>query len=351
MTRPAATSALLDWYDRHRRDLPWRAKPGERPDPYRVWLSEIMLQQTTVASVKPYFAKFLALWPAVEALAAADDRTVLAAWAGLGYYARARNLIACARAVSAAGGRFPETEAELRALPGVGAYTAAAIAAIAFNEPATVIDGNVERVVTRLFAIETPMPAAKAAVRAALTPLVPRERPGDFAQAMMDLGAGLCAPRSPACRECPLSALCEAHRAGRPVDFPVKAPKKARPVRHGIAYVARRVDGSLLLATRPGRGLLAGMAEVPNSAWCEGEAPRSSPPVQGDWKRLNRAVVHVFTHFELRLTVAVAPVGNASAPPGMRWVKPDAIGSEPLPTLFRKVIEVAGQALSDLRLP
>ena len=339
---PQIAAALLAWYDLHRRDLPWRAKPGERADPYRVWLSEIMLQQTTVASVKPYFAKFLALWPDVHALAAAEDQAILAAWAGLGYYARARNLIACARVVSAAGGVFPQTEAELRSLPGIGAYTAAAIAAITFGEPAVVIDGNVERVVTRLYAIAEPLPAAKTGVRAALEPLVPRRRPGDFAQAMMDLGSGICTPRSPVCPECPLATFCAAHRAGEETRYPVKAPKKAKPVRRGTAYLARRADDAILLATRPAKGLLAGMAEVPNSGWQEGEAPVSSPPLKGNWKRLNREVVHVFTHFELRLAVESARVGNAPAPPGMRWVKPDALGEEPLPTLFRKVIEVAG---------
>ncbi len=345
---PGASSqvaaALLAWYDRHRRDLPWRAKPGERVDPYRVWLSEIMLQQTTVASVKPYFAKFLALWPDVHALAAAEDQAILAAWAGLGYYARARNLIACARAVSAAGGVFPETEEALRALPGIGVYTAAAIAAIAFNEPAAVVDGNVERLVTRLFAIETPLPAAKTVVRDALLPIVPKARPGDFAQATMDLGSGICTPRSPVCPDCPLLAFCAARRAGNETGYPVKGAKKSKPVRYGTAYVARHADGSLLLATRPAKGLLAGMSEVPNSGWQEGYAPVSSPPLKGDWTRLNRVVVHVFTHFELRLVVETARAGNQPAPAGMRWVAPDALADEPLPTLFRKVIDLAGSA-------
>lgn len=341
---PPVAASLLAWYDRHRRDLPWRAKTGEQADPYRVWLSEIMLQQTTVASVKPYFAKFLALWPDVHALASAEERALLAAWAGLGYYARARNLIACARTVSSAGGTFPATEEALRALPGIGAYTAAAIAAIAFNEPAAVIDGNVERVVTRLFAIDSPLPAGRAAVRTALLPHVPADRPGDFAQAMMDLGAAICAPRSPACPQCPLLTFCEARKAGEETRYPVKAPKKAKPVRHGTAYVARRSDGSLLLATRPAKGLLAGMAEVPNSGWQEGGAPVSSPPMKGDWTRLNREVVHVFTHFELRLAVETARVGNPPAPAGMRWVRPDALEAEPLPTLFRKVIGLTGSA-------
>jgi A/G-specific adenine glycosylase len=332
-------TALLAWYDRHARVLPWRAKPGETIDPYRVWLSEIMLQQTTVESVKPYFAKFLAFWPDVRALAAAADQTVLAAWAGLGYYARARNLIACARQVTCEhGGVFPDTEEGLRTLPGIGTYTAAAIAAIAFNRPAVVIDGNIERVITRLFAISTPLPGAKTEIRAVLTPLVPEDRPGDFAQALMDLGAAICTPRKPDCLLCPVTAFCAARAASNAEAFPVKIRKKGKPVKFGVAWLIRDARGRVLLGTRPARGLLASMAEVPNSGWVEGTAPKVSPPVAASWRDVG-AVVHVFTHFELRLSVKTARVGTIGAPEGLRWVDPDDLHREPLPTLFRKVIE------------
>ncbi|WP_284178367.1 A/G-specific adenine glycosylase [Rhabdaerophilum sp. SD176] len=332
--------ALLDWYDRHRRVLPWRALPGQRPDPYHVWLSEIMLQQTTVETVKPYFAKFLALWPDIRALAAADDQAVLSAWAGLGYYARARNLIACARAVAARpGAAFPETEEGLRALPGIGAYTAAAIAAIAFDEPAVVIDGNIERVITRLEAIETPLPRAKAEIADVLRPMVPAGRPGDFAQALMDLGSGICRPRNPDCLLCPFRSNCKAAANGRATAFPVKPARKGKPVRHGTAYLVRDGAGRILLGTRPAKGLLAGMAEVPNTGWAE-IAPPDSPPVPADWMRRNAPVIHVFTHFELRLIVAEARLaGEMPPPPGLRWVAQADLAGEPLPTLFRKVIE------------
>ncbi|MCZ8186701.1 MAG: A/G-specific adenine glycosylase [Beijerinckiaceae bacterium] len=332
--------ALLDWYDRHRRVLPWRAGPGERPDPYHVWLSEIMLQQTTVETVKPYFAKFLALWPDIRALAAAEDQAVLSAWAGLGYYARARNLIACARVVAARpGAAFPETEEGLRALPGIGAYTAAAIAAIAFGEPAVVIDGNIERVIARLEAIETPLPRARVEIAAALRPMVPPARPGDFAQALMDLGSGICRPRNPDCLLCPLRAGCKAAAEGRATAFPVKPARKGKAIRHGTAYLVRDGAGRILLGTRPAKGLLAGMAEIPNSGWAE-TAPPESPPVQAEWTRRNAPVIHVFTHFELRLIVAEARLsGEIPAPPGLRWVAGADLPGEPLPTLFRKVIE------------
>lgn len=333
--------ALLAWYDREGRDLPWRKKGGHRANPYHVWLSEVMLQQTTVASVKPYFAAFLARWPDVEALAGAPEKEILAAWAGLGYYARARNLIACARAVAAMGGVFPENEAGLRALPGIGDYTAAAIAAIAFGRVATVVDGNIERIVTRLFAISDPLPAAKSKVKAALTPLVPLRRPGDFAQALMDLGSSLCTPRNPKCEACPLLAHCAAREAGTPTDFPVKAKRKAKPVRSGTVFVVRDGAGRTLLGTRPARGLLAGMSEVPNSGW-DVVAPKAQPPLGAPWQVLNAPVAHAFTHFELRLTVWRATLlGEPVAPPGLRWVAPEEIEQEPLPTLFRKVIEVA----------
>lgn len=336
--------ALLDWYDRHRRVLPWRALPGERSEPYRVWLSEIMLQQTGVETVKPYFARFLAAWPDVKALAKADDQAVLAAWAGLGYYARARNLIACARKVADEfGGVFPDAEVRLRELPGIGTYTAAAIAAIAFGRPVVVIDGNIERVMTRLYAISTPLPAAKAEIRAALEPLVPTARPGDFAQALMDLGATVCTPRSPECPICPLRFACAAALAGEMTQYPVKAKRKAKPVKHGTAYVARDETGRILLRTRSSKGLLAGMTEVPNSGWAEGSTPGSSPPIHAHWRRLEATIVHVFTHFELRLEIRVADVGRSiDAPEGMRWILQQDLASEPLPTLMKKVLHAAG---------
>jgi A/G-specific adenine glycosylase len=341
---PAAiTPALLGWYDRHARDLPWRRQPGSgRADPYRVWLSEIMLQQTTVEAVKPYYARFLAAWPDIAALAAAEDGAVLAAWAGLGYYARARNLLACARQVAGAGGRFPGTEAGLRALPGIGAYTAAAIAAIAFGARAAVVDGNVERVMARLLALETPLPAAKPAIRAALEPLVPADRPGDFAQAMMDLGATLCTPRAPACGRCPLAFACRAGRGADPAGFPRKAPRGPRPVRHGIAYLCRDAAGRVLLGTRPARGLLGGMAEIPNSGWAPDAPPAAAPPLAANWQRQPAGITHVFTHFELRLAIATARVERVAAPSGLRWVAAEALDAEPLPTLFRKVLATAG---------
>lgn len=329
--------ALLTWYDAYQRVLPWRARPGAVAEPYHVWLSEIMLQQTSVEAVKPYFAKFLALWPDVTALAAAEDKAVLTEWAGLGYYARARNLIACARQVAAMGGVFPDTEAGLRALPGIGAYTAAAIAAIAFGRRAVVIDGNIERVITRVFAIATPLPGAKAEIRDALAPMVPEDRPGDFAQGLMDLGAGICTPRKPQCLICPLAEFCASRKAGNAESFPVKARKKAKPVKFGVAWLIRDAAGRVLLGTRPARGLLAGMAEVPNSGWAEGGAPTVSPPVAASWHETG-VVTHVFTHFELRLSVNVARVGAMTAPEGLRWVARDGLDREPLPTLFRKVI-------------
>jgi len=338
----AFAPALLVWYDRHRRDLPWRARPGAMAEPYAVWLSEIMLQQTTVEAVKPYFHKFLALWPNVTSLAAAEDAAVFTAWAGLGYYARARNLLACARTITKDhGGRFPHSEAALLALPGIGAYTAAAIAAIAFNRRAVVVDGNVERVITRVFALETPLPAAKPAIRALLDPLTPQNRPGDFAQAMMDLGATICTPKTPACALCPLTDFCQARKTGRMSDFPVKAMKKPRPIRYGTAFLAYDDKGRLLLRTRPPKGLLANMAEIPTSDWLVAESTGASPPFPATWQRLNGEVRHVFTHFELRLGVMRAlNVPATTAPPSCRWVARDALAQEPLPTLMKKVIAV-----------
>lgn len=340
------TALLLAWYDREGRDLPWRVKEG-RADPYRVWLSEIMLQQTTVEAVKPYFAKFLALWPNVHALAAADDQAVLTAWAGLGYYARARNLMACVRVVAREfGGKFPQTEAVLRALPGIGAYTAAAIAAIAFGERAIVIDGNIERVITRLEAIDTPLPRAKTEIRSVLETLVPAERAGDFAQALMDLGATICTPKSPSCLLCPLAHGCVARARGEATNFPVKPPKKGKKARHSLAFVALDGQGRILLRSRPARGLLAGMSEVPNTPWESEPGALASAPLSGPWQKLNQPVIHVFTHIELRVEIAVRRLdGLVAAPDGMRWVAVSKLDGEPLPTLFRKVIEAGLRAL------
>lgn len=342
-SRAPAAADLLAWYDRHRRALPWRARPGETPDPYRVWLSEIMLQQTTVMAVKPYFERFLARFPNVGSLAAAPSEEVMAAWAGLGYYSRARNLHACAKAVVGEhGGRFPETEEGLRALPGIGAYTAGAIAAIAFDRPAAAVDGNVERVATRLFAIAEPMPKAKAAVREAILAMVPHARPGDFAQALMDLGATICTPKRPACALCPFMAPCRARLDGNPETYPVKAPKVARETRRGAAFVVERADGAILLRTRPPEGLLGGMAEPPCSAFAVDYAVSQAvldAPLEARWKRREGIVRHVFTHFALEVTVFHARVSAASpAPEGMRFTPREAMGDEPLPSVMRKIL-------------
>jgi A/G-specific adenine glycosylase len=340
-----SAAALLAWYDRHRRKLPWRALPGEAPDPYRVWLSEIMLQQTTVKTVAPYYARFLDRFPSVERLAAASLDDVLRAWAGLGYYARGRNLHACAQAVVARhGGRFPATEAELAELPGIGPYTAAAVAAIAFDAPATPVDGNVERVVTRLFAIEAALPEAKPDIRRLAATLTPPRRAGDFAQAMMDLGATLCSPKKPACALCPWRDACMAHARGDAETFPRKAAKREGKLRRGAAFVVVRADGHVLLRTRPAKGLLGGMSEVPTSAWTHefdddtalADAPRFA---RATWRRVPGRVSHVFTHFPLELTVHVARVGaSTKAPAGTRWVTLDELKDEALPNLMRKVV-------------
>ncbi len=340
-----AAARLLEWYDRHARVLPWRVGPAARaagtwPDPYRVWLSEVMLQQTTVAAVSGYFQRFTARWPTLADLAAAEDAAVMAEWAGLGYYARARNLLACARAVMAEhGGRFPDTVQALARLPGIGPYTAAAVAAIAFDRPETVVDGNVERVVARLFAVETPLPAAKAALRSRAAELTPVERPGDFAQGMMDLGATVCTPRRPACGLCPLSGLCAARRADLAETLPRRAPKAAKPVRFGHAYVARRPDGAWLLERRPASGLLGGMLGWPGSDW--GENPEPAPPLAADWQRLAGEVRHTFTHFHLRLAVHVADVAPGARPARGAFLPAPAFRPGDLPTLMRKVFDLA----------
>ena len=335
--------AMLAWYDRHRRTLPWRAAAGQRADPYHVWLSEIMLQQTTVPTVGGYFHDFLTRWPTVHALAAADLDAVLTAWAGLGYYARARNLHRCAReVVERHGGRFPDDEAALRTLPGIGDYTAAAVAAIAFGRPATVMDGNVERVVARLFAVEEPLPKAKPRLRALAATLTPENRPGDYAQAMMDLGATVCTPRKPKCMLCPLAHQCEARRLGVAERLPAKAAKPERPTRRAVAFWATDGNGAVLLRRRPERGLLGGMMEVPSSDWQPvPEIPRlaeavAAAPADADWRLLPGLVRHTFTHFHLELGVAAAAIPRGAAKAGL-WAPIEALGDYALPTVMRKV--------------
>ena len=324
---------LLDWYDRHARDLPWRAPPGTPPpDPYRVWLSEVMLQQTTVAAVKPYFEAFTRRWPDVAALAAAPEDDVMAAWAGLGYYSRARNLVKCARAVAARGG-FPTTEAELRELPGLGAYTAAAVAAIAFAQRAVVVDANVERVVARLFAIDTPMPAARKPIRVAADAITPARRAGDFAQAMMDLGSSVCIAREPRCLLCPLAKACKARATGDPARLPVKAPKKPKPLRRGRAFWIER-EGEVWLVRREGKGMLGGMRALPDDGWSARADGTGEAPMPGTWESAG-VVRHVFTHAALELSVVVQR--NAPAPDAQgEWWPIDRIDDAGLPTLFAK---------------
>ncbi len=333
---------LLAWYDRERRELPWRSAPGEAADPYRVWLSEIMLQQTTVKAVLPRYEAFLRQWPDVAALASAELGQVLAAWAGLGYYARARNLHACARAVMEEhGGRFPESEHELRKLPGIGAYTASAIAAIAFGERATPIDGNIERVVVRLFAIRTPLPEAKAEIKTRAETVTPSARVGDFAQAMMDLGATICTPKKPACVLCPWMEMCAARARGDQESFPRKAEKKTGALRRGAAFVVVRADGFILLRTRPEKGLLGGMTEVPTTAWTSDfdAAELGGAPLKANWRRVPGTVTHTFTHFPLALTVYTVRVPKSTAASkGTRWVRVDDLANEALPSVMRKVV-------------
>jgi A/G-specific adenine glycosylase len=345
----AIASTLLEWYDRERRHLPWRAEPGETPDPYKVWLSEIMLHQTTVKAVLPRYGLFLKTWPDVIALANAQLGEVLAAWAGLGYYARARNLHACARAVAERhGGRFPATEKELRALPGIGHYTAAAVAAIAFDQQAMPVDGNIERVVARLFAVTTPLPEAKVEINALAKSLTPKTRPGDFAQAMMDLGATICTPRRPACGLCPLRVECRGYAAGIAEALPFREEKSERPTRCGVTFVALREDGAVLLRERPLRGLLGGMLETPSSPWAEGESDArpgmKHAPLKAEWKKLPGLVEHTFTHFHLELSVYRAEVGldvepkRDAHPERCRWLKRRDLHAAALPSVMRKVL-------------
>lgn len=336
--------AILAWYDDHARDLPWRVAPadrarGVRPDPYRVWLSEVMLQQTTVGAVKGYFERFTALWPTVFDLAAAPLDAVLREWAGLGYYARARNLHACATAVVRDhDGVFPRTALALQALPGIGAYTSAAIAAICFDEPIAVLDGNLDRVLARFFALPVPVREAKDDLRAALQTNVPK-RAGDFAQAMMDLGATICAPKKASCLICPLQGACLGARTGAPTSFPVKPQKAERPVRRGHAFVMTDPAGDIYLQSRPAKGLLAGMTEVPTSDWTA-DMDEPDYPLSAEWRHRGQ-VVHIFTHFRLELEVWTASVPPENLATGW-WAPPDTLKGEALPTLFRKVLALAG---------
>lgn len=353
MTSASPARLLLDWYDRHARRLPWRVAPedrklGEVPDPYRVWLSEIMLQQTTVAAVKDYFQRFCQLWPTVEDLAHAPEEDVMKAWAGLGYYSRARNLKKCAETVAAEhGGRFPETEEALQKLPGIGPYTAAAIATIAFDRHAAVVDGNVERVLSRLYHIEVPLPDAKPEIRKRMGALTPEERPGDFAQAVMDLGATICTPKKPACGLCPWREICAVQSSEIADTLPRKAPKKQKPIRFGAAFVAvDQASGAVLLQRRPPKGLLGGMTEVPGSEWSENFDPDTAlqhAPFPADWQRRIIEVKHTFTHFHLRLAVFRADLDPevVAHAPSHWWSAPKSLADEALPTVMRKALAAA----------
>ncbi|MDR3424791.1 MAG: A/G-specific adenine glycosylase [Alphaproteobacteria bacterium] len=335
---------LLRWYDRHRRALPWRAARGEKPDPYQVWLSEIMLQQTTVATVGPYFQKFIARWPTLGDLAAASLDDVLRLWAGLGYYRRARMLHLCAQRLrDDYGGEIPQDEKSLLTLPGFGPYTAAAVAAIAFDRPANVVDGNVERVMARVFHINEPLPKAKKALRAAAAALVPQKRCGDYAQALMDLGATVCAPRSPTCALCPWQEACQAHALGIQETLPRRARVKPKPVRRGFAFVLVNPAGEVYLRRRPPHGLLAGMMEAPGSPWREGSMPRLAEarpyaPAKAKWRLCPGVVTHIFTHFTLELTVATATTAQSLS--GL-WLAPDALDREALPSVMKKIVRHA----------
>ncbi len=340
---------LLAWYERHARTLPWRIGPkwrraGVRPDPYRVWLSEVMLQQTTVKAVGEYFAAFTARWPDMMAFAAAPEEEVMAAWAGLGYYSRARNLVACARRVAEDyGGMMPRKAEELAKLPGIGPYTSASIAAIAFDEPVPVVDGNVERVVSRLFAIDRPLPQAKSEIRETLRPLVPQDRPGEFAEAMMDLGATICSPKRPACALCPLNMMCRAHGEQREEAYPVKAPKRAKAKKFAGAFVALRDDGKILLSRRPPKGLLGGMSEVPTGPWQETPVMRMpTPPLAGPWRKIAPQVSHIFTHIDLKVTIWQAALpSDTPAPEGFWWHGLENLKEAGLPTVMAKIVEAA----------
>ncbi|RYY23581.1 MAG: A/G-specific adenine glycosylase [Sphingomonadales bacterium] len=340
--KPRAIAAdLLSWYDVHARALPWRAAPGANaPDPYRVWLSEIMLQQTQVASAKPYFEKFTERWPSFAALAAAEDADLMAAWAGLGYYARARNLLACAREVAALG-ELPGTEAALLKLPGIGGYTAAAIAAIAFGQRAVVVDANVERVVSRLFAVTESLPGAKKRIHALTDSITPDARAGDFAQAMMDLGSTICTARSPRCLLCPLRADCQGFASGAPERFPIKAAKTPKPQRYGTMFWLTRGD-TVLLVRRPDKGLLGGMRALPTGPWVDSPPGLEGAPAPADWHMLEERAAHGFTHFNLQLALAAAQAAEHETPAGEWWPIAD-IESVGLPTVFAKAARIFGR--------
>ncbi|MBW4706585.1 A/G-specific adenine glycosylase [Roseobacter sp. YSTF-M11] len=346
------SDSLLDWYDTHARRMPWRVPPRDRksgvmPDPYRVWLSEVMLQQTTVVTVKDYFHRFTERWPTVGDLAAAKDSDVMGEWAGLGYYARARNLLKCARqVVSDHDGRFPADHAALLTLPGIGPYTAAAISSIAFDLPHAVLDGNVERVMARLHDIHTPFPVAKPELMAKAAALTPQSRPGDYAQAVMDLGATICTPRSPACGICPWSAHCRSRKLGTADELPKKMPKKTKPMRHGVVYVGRRADGAWLLETRPDKGLLGGMLGWPGSAWVDKSTalPDVPTPAAAAWRQLPGEVRHTFTHFHLHLCICVADLPLDITPDIGGFVARDVFRPSDLPTVMRKAFDLARTA-------
>jgi A/G-specific adenine glycosylase len=337
------TVKLLKWYDANARVLPWRAVSPARMDPYKVWLSEIMLQQTTVAAVKDYFLKFIAIWPNVQALAAAPIDDVLKAWSGLGYYRRAHNLHKCAGVIVAEhGGQFPQDYKALLELPGIGIYTAGAISAIAFDLPIAAVDGNVERVISRLDAIEEPVPTSKPIITKRAQSLMPQKRAGDFVQALMDLGATVCTPKSPNCSICPWMETCEARRTSIVEVLPRKQPRKALPIRYGMAYVAIREDGAVLLKRRPDFGLLGGMMEVPGSEWKSVSHRMHPPPFEAKWKALSGLVEHTFTHFNLVISVRKAVgIGMDATPDGI-WVAKEDVASEALPTVMRKILAHAG---------
>ena len=330
---------LLVWYDAHARTLPWREKPGVKADPYKVWLSEIMLQQTTVAAVQDYFTKFIRLWPTVYDLASAETEDVMKAWAGLGYYARARNLHACAKAVAAIGGVFPTSVEELQKMPGIGPYTAGAIAAIAFDVPVAAVDGNVDRVVSRYYAIENPLPASKPEIRRLVQALVPQKRAGDFAQAMMDLGATICTPKSPSCMICPWTEDCSARIKGIAASLPLKETKAKVSTRFGHVFWIENMKGDVLVRTRASKGLLGGMTEFPSSDWVVGQRLKFAAPFEAEWKKLTGSVEHTFTHFHLELNVWKTVVANPIL--DGRFVKKKVLATEALPSLMRKVAVLA----------
>lgn len=341
---------LLDWYDLNAREMPWRIPPaaskaGTRPDPYQIWLSEVMLQQTTVAAVVKYFHAFTKRWPDVHALANAEDADVMAEWAGLGYYARARNLLKCARLVSGElGGVFPSSEAELLKLPGVGPYTAAAVAAIAYDLSATVVDANVERVMARIYAVQEPLPTSKEKLTELATGLTPEVRAGDYAQAVMDLGATICG-RNPTCTICPWGSKCAAKTAGNAAELPRKLPKATKPVRHGVSYFVKRDDGAILLETRPDKGLLGGMLALPSTEWRETEVV-ANPPILADWREAGH-IRHAFTHFHLILDVKTAQVSRKAAPQRGQFRAAAGFDIQSLPTVMRKAFR---QGMSSLDL-